>query len=644
MAAAGGSFSKPGTFPTQSYESSSGRTPGATAADRKAQGYLYRLKRSCYREPRKRLSLDPFENVSGGNPLVLLHDASGAQWLSFEKPFEIVCIYEQAEVLPALRRIERSANERGLYAAGFLSYEAAPAFDKALTTHGDRTFPLLWFGLFEEAVPANRPSLSQACDDAFAAWQPTVKSGNYLRAIRRIKGHIRDGDTYQVNYTYRLHTRLKTDPREVFIRMTEIQRAPYGGYIETDDWVVCSASPELFFSLDGQYLVSRPMKGTAPRGPHTAGDMNRAAELRESGKNRAENVMIVDMVRNDFGRVCTFGSVRVPSLFDVEKYETLWQLTSTVEGETDAGLVDIMRALFPAASITGAPKVRTMEIIAALENTPRRIYTGTMGFLMPGRRAQFNVAIRTALINRNSGLAEYGTGGGIVWDSEPGPERNEAKLKARILFERRPTFSLLETMRWERASGYHLLERHLGRLADSAEYFDYRLNLEAVRSALFAEIRDTRHVKLRVRMEVTRDGHVSLTKTRLDLRAQSSPFHVAVARHAVDRNDPFLYHKTTHREVYDRARLGRSGVDDVILYNEEGEVTESTIANVVVCMDDKCYTPPVTCGLLAGTERARMIDEGLLAERILRVDDLWKCDRLFLRNSVRGMFEATPTS
>ena len=364
--------------------------------------------------------------------------------------------------------------------------------------------------------------------------------------MARIKSLIRSGDTYQVNYTYRLRTQfagdqahlaiattaaadslsprrrsgervrergiptasllsgqtplparpsrgkgarqhsqvLPSDPWNLFLRLVAAQDPPYGAFLDTGEWAICSASPELFFRLDGTRIQCRPMKGTAARGRTQAEDLAQAQALQASEKERAENVMIVDMVRHDLGRVAQAGSVKVARLFEVERYPTIWQMTSTVEAQTEAGLGEIFQALFPAASVTGAPKVRTMQIIADLEPLPRRLYTGAIGFFAPGRRAQFSVAIRTLLVNRKTGCAEYGVGSGITWDSNPEAEWQECRAKARILAPQSPAFSLLETMRWTLDEGYYLLEQHLARLQESALYFGFHLDLAALRLQL----------------------------------------------------------------------------------------------------------------------------------------------------------------
>jgi para-aminobenzoate synthetase/4-amino-4-deoxychorismate lyase len=401
--------------------------------------------------------------------------------------------------------------------------------------------------------------------------------------------------------------------------------------------VICSASPELFFRLDGTRIECRPMKGTAARGRTQAEDLAQARALHASEKERAENVMIVDMVRHDLGRVAQVGTVNVTRLFEVEKYPTIWQMTSTIEAKTEAGLGEIFRALFPAASVTGAPKVRTMEIIAGLEPLPRRLYTGTIGFFAPGRRAQFNVAIRTVLANRRTGCVEYGVGSGITWDSDPEAEWQECRSKARILAPRVPPFSLLETMRWTLEEGYYLLETHLERLQDSALYFGFRLDLAALRLELERLAARLGRKRRRIRLLVTKEGRITLEAKALP-KAVVKPQRIALARAPVDSSDPFLYHKTTNRAVYEAARAACPGFDDVLLFNEQGEITESTIANVAVDIAGKLYTPPVFFGLLPGTLRAHLLQQGDLLERPITLEELLRSPRILLLNSLRGMY------
>jgi para-aminobenzoate synthetase/4-amino-4-deoxychorismate lyase len=388
------------------------------------------------------------------------------------------------------------------------------------------------------------------------------------------------------------------------------------------------------------------MKGTAPRGLTLVEDRLQAAGLRASEKERAENVMIVDMVRNDLGRIARVGSVRVPRLWETERYPTLWQMTSTVCAESAAPLEEILLTLFPSASITGAPKVRTMEIIARLERTPRGIYTGCVGVLGPGRRGWMNVAIRTLVVDRRRGLAEYGTGSGIVWDARAAAEFGECRTKTLVLGGLPPPFRLIETLAWTPGEGLLLLERHLRRIGDSAEYFGFVCDPGALRGRLAEATRGLQKPH-RVRLLLDERGGIEVSVAPLGLRAvtlsdrppttrRSRTVRVAVARDPVRRLDPFLYHKTTRRQVYEQALAGCPGFDDVILWNEEGEVTEATIANVVVRDGDGYWTPPVAVGLLAGTYRGQLLERGAIRERRVSVEELRGAKEVWLINSVRG--------
>jgi len=342
--------------------------------------------------------------------------------------------------------------------------------------------------------------------------------------------------------------------------------------------------------------------------------------------------MIVDMIRNDVGRVSNIGSVTVPRLFDVERYPTIWQMTSTVTSQTEASLADIITALFPCASITGAPKVSTMAIIAELESSPRGAYTGCIGYFAPGRKAQFNVAIRTAVIDVAQGQAEFGLGGGIVWDSGMDSEFAESLLKAQILFERRPDFHLLESFLWTPEEGYFLMDEHLQRLADSASYFGYCYDPELLKGRL-ADLSSSLPKKAqKVRLLLDRDGAIHLEAASIE---NAEPAIVALARAPVHSDNVFLYHKTTNRSVYDGARSAEPDCDDVLLWNERKEVTEATTANIVVELKGELLTPPVDCGLLAGTFRNHLLAEGIVREQVIPIADLERCPVVYLVNSVR---------
>ena len=569
---------------------------------------------------------------------VVLYDAPNRRWLFFHRPLQVHVAHSLESVLSILREVERQVTVDHLYAAGFIAYEAGPAFDPALIVRSPGSFPLLWFGIYPEPEQISFPPLPRE-GLANISWEPSVSEKEYRLSLGKIKEYIQAGDTYQVNYTFRLRAPFSEDPWRLFVQMVHAQGFGYGAFVNTEGWTICSASPELFFTLEDEELRSRPMKGTVSRGLTQTEDLKQAAWLQHSEKNRAENVMIVDMVRNDMGRIAEVGTVEVPSLFDVEKYPTLWQMTSTVRCRTKASLTDIFRALFPAASITGAPKVRTMQIIAELENAPRKIYTGTVGFFSPGPKAQFNVAIRTVLVDRLGHTSEYGVGGGIVWDSEKADELQECYTKARILVQPTSDFALLETILWTPQEGFFLLDDHLTRLADSSAYFSRPVDLGAIREKLNALALELPPHPHRIRLvlpqenEPTLEAHILLSPPK--------PYRMRLAKIPINSRDPFLYHKTTHRRVYEQALAESPGYDDVLLWNEREEVTESCIANVLVEMDGQLLTPPVHCGLLPGTYRSYLLKKDKVTEGIIRIQDLCRCSKIYLVNSVRGMWEVS---
>ncbi len=417
---------------------------------------------------------------------VTCYDAAQKTWLRFEQPVEVLSARSPKDVLPTLQNINRAIQTEGLWAAGFLGYEAASAFDPALAVHPGGELPLLWFGLFRQPEMIKLTRESEPPDFAGLEWTPSISRDDYFRAIHQVKAQIAAGNTYQVNFTLRLRANFHSDPWQFFLAIQRAQQAEYAAFLDIGRFVICCASPELFFTLNGDTIESRPMKGTARRGLTLAADQRQAEWLQGSEKNRAENVMIVDMIRNDLGRIARTGSVQVERLFQIERYPTVWQMTSSVTAQTEASLPEILAALFPCASITGAPKPSTMKLIRSLEAEPRQIYTGCIGFAAPGRRAQFNVAIRTVWIDRLTGQAEYGVGGGIVWDSTAEGEYEEWQTKASLLSHHRPEFQLLETCLWQPGEGYFLEAYHLKRMRDSAEYFGYPFDQAAAQNQLSA--------------------------------------------------------------------------------------------------------------------------------------------------------------
>jgi para-aminobenzoate synthetase / 4-amino-4-deoxychorismate lyase len=574
-------------------------------------------------------------NFTEENPLfvrtneVLLKEND--QWLYFSNPHQIISAEKLEDVLPALREIERLIEVNGWYAAGFLSFEAASGLDSALQTKPGTGFPYLWFGLYPKPHIVILPKPQQRKE--VLEWRPTIDRDIYETVIAKIKDSISEGKTYQVNYTMHLQANFSGDAWDFFLHLAQNQN-DYAAYIDTGRYAICSASPELFFQLGGNTITCRPMKGTAKRGRTNLEDHEQSEWLKNSEKNRAENVMIVDMVRNDLGKIAEVGSVYVPHLFETERYPTLWQMTSTVTAKTKASLAAIFKALFPSASITGAPKVGTMKIIAELESAPRRIYTGTIGYISPRRKASFNVAIRTMLVDQQNQKAEYGVGGGIVWDSDSTDEYTEALLKAQVLVQRTLPFSLLETILWTPEERFFLQEKHTTRMLDSAAYFDIPITkekLEEYLKKISAEFRAPQRIRLLLDQAAKLDYEIhpiEFTKTIQPLRA-------VLAKEPVDSDNVFLFHKTTQRDIYESAREGFEEFDDVLLYNELGELTEFTIGNLVVELNSQLLTPPISCGVLAGTFRAHLVKTGQVLERTIPIEQLINCTKIFRVNSIR---------
>jgi len=539
-----------------------------------------------------------------------------------------------AEVPATIREADRLA-AAGQWLAGMVSYEAAPAFDPALSTVSPGDFPLVAFNVYDSVI--NDPAHLDG-SGTVARWSPSVDEATYVSHIDQIRELIRQGETYQVNYTLRMRGQLEGAAQALYRDLIIAQSGGFGAFLEIDDWQLVSASPELFFRWDrAGKLVTRPMKGTTRRGRFTAEDRALVEELISSEKERAENVMIVDLIRNDLGRVAEFGSVSVSELFAVEQYNTVWQMTSEIEAQArpDVDLFDVFAALFPSGSVTGAPKTATMGTIAALEGTPRNIYCGAIGVLAPpdsyAPRAQFNVPIRTVLVNTASGAAEYGVGGGITYDSTSGGEYAEAMLKTEVLGKSTERFTLLETMRWDpQHEGIWLLDRHLARLADSGRYLGFSFDVEAIRASL--EALDFDRVT-RVRLLANDDG---FSLESAPLVEGTSPVKLAIDTVPVDRRDWRLFHKTTSRQTYEAAAARHPGADDVILINSDGNITETTIGNIAVQIGGTWLTPPTTDGLLAGTYRAELLGSCQMAERSISVHELRQSRAIAVLNSVRG--------
>ena len=559
--------------------------------------------------------------------------------------------------IPKLFRELEIALDQGLWVAGYLSYECGYHFEP-VSDVVPKT--LAWFGAYEQvkifdhfravqdrdqASDPDESASAARCEPLAASIALEISKESYVAAIARIKEQLAAGNTYQVNFTDRLAFNSPLSAAAVFSALSAQQHVAYSAFLNIEGQSIVSLSPELFFETRGDRIVTRPMKGTMPRGLDLADDERMANLLRNDEKNRSEHVMIVDLLRNDLGRICRSGSVEVKDPFSVERYDTLHQMTSTVVGNLRPGMTfyDIFRGLFPSGSITGAPKHRTMQIIHQLERQCRGVYTGAIGFIGPNRSSAFNVAIRT-LVMQDGGVT-MGVGGGIVADSKPEDEYRECLLKASFLTRRIEPFELIETMLWN--GEFRLLNLHLDRMESSALYFGFPFDRARIASTLYDLCKSSfdsgsRH---RIRLTLAASGRVATEVS--DCPHESSEISIWLTDERISSSDPFRRHKTTLRDPFDRLykKAREHGFDEVIFANENGDITEGAISNIFIETRGKLLTPPVMSGLLPGILRRHILEtrEGS-QEAVLKVNDLKSADGIYLCSSLRGLRRATTFS
>ncbi|MCZ7596164.1 MAG: aminodeoxychorismate synthase component I [Hyphomicrobium sp.] len=580
------------------------------------------------------------------------NSGSGPPSLLFSEPLDIVAAWTPQEVPAALKRIEEGVAS-GLYAAGFFAYELGYVLEPKLAAllPDKRNVPLLWIGLYkapaemtsadvEQWLATHTRSGSFHFTDVTLAWDEE----EYLQRFNEVIEKIRAGDIYQLNLTFKARFKLSGSPLTFFLDLRQKQRVAYGGIVDTGEVTVLSASPELFIEQEGRTVSTRPMKGTAPRAGTEEADALARRQLAEDVKQRAENLMIVDLMRNDIGRIAEIGSVKVTDLFTVETFKTLHQMTSGVRAtlKKGVGTGELLRGIFPPGSVIGAPKIHAMELIRQLETEPRGVYCGAIGYISPKGRSLFNVAIRTAVIFRNAD-GEMGIGSGVVFDSQGPKEYAECLLKMKFLTDPVKRFELIETLLFDpEQGGFTLLERHIARLATSARYFAFAYDEPAVRRALEAAVAGARG-RLRVRLLLAEGGEVTVTTTPLPPADPNAVMRFAVSTTRVDSSDLFLFHKTTRRELYDREwqeYSQRFSTDEVIYLNERGELAEGSRTTIFIERDGELLTPPLAAGLLPGTLRAELLAEGKAREAVLTLADLETAGAVFLGNSVRGLVRA----
>ena len=560
----------------------------------------------------------------------------------FEAPREVLVAHALHEVRSVLDAVFAAA-QQGRWCVGHVRYEAAPAFDAALQTHA-ADGPLAWFAVYD----APQPGADDATDAAPAqvVWNDSPEREAFDAALAQIQQAIAAGELYQVNYTAPFRGTLQGSPQALFAALLRAQPGGYAAYLQAGDEQVLSVSPELFFDWqdapEGGTLLARPMKGTAPRGATPEQDAQQAEHLRTAPKERAENVMIVDLLRNDLSRIAQPHSVRVPRLFHTEALPTVWQMTSDVAATTRTGtrLQDVFAALFPCGSVTGAPKVQAMRTIAQLEDGPRGVYCGAVGLLRPaaggGLHATFNVPIRTVELQGSE--ARCGIGSGIVWGADANAEWREWAAKRAFVERASEPFDLLETLRLEDGAYRHLPE-HLARMEQAAAHFGVPWDATAVHQCL--QVLAGSHPQGAWRTRLLLDAAGSPRAEAFALAPTPEPVLLRLAqRPLAQAHGEFVRHKTTRRAHYAAFAPQEPGVFDTVLWNEEGEITESTFGNIAMLLDGRWVTPPLASGLLPGVGRAVALREGRVIEAVVRLQDLPRVQGWAFINSLRGWLQA----
>ncbi|WP_137862866.1 MULTISPECIES: aminodeoxychorismate synthase component I [unclassified Sphingomonas] len=568
-------------------------------------------------------------------PFVLLDDArpDGAGARLYHGVREIVRADRPGEVRDALEQLRGGES----HVAGFLGYEAAPGLELRAATR-DAPAGCLWFGKFARRDPVD---LAALLPDPAGAWAgtpiPGIAPAGYREQFARIAGYIGAGDIYQANLTFRAEVPFAGHPAALYALLRSRACAGYGALIFTGARWILSFSPELFFTFDATGLTAKPMKGTARRGATAAEDDALAAHLAADIKQRAENLMIVDLMRNDLARIARPGTVRVPALFAVERYPTVHQMVSTVTAEPAGGVtaLDALAALFPCGSVTGAPKLRAMEVIAEVERDARGVYTGAIGAIEPDGSALFNVAIRTLAIETGADRALLGLGSGVVADSNAAEEWEECLAKGAFVTSDEVPFDLIETMRFDPLAGLPLLERHLARMKASARVFGFEFDRHAARNELQAATFRLR-APARVRLLLAPSGAIAIGIAPLP-EAPARPVPVAIAPRKVARDDFRLAHKTSRRAFHDAPRRD-SGAWEVLFTDAQGYLTEGSFTSIFVERDGMLVTPPLARGLLPGVLRAELIETGRAVEGDLMPADL--AGGFYVGNALRGLVSA----
>ena len=573
-------------------------------------------------------------------------DRNNKETLLFLKPIKVITCFKGKDLKEKIEEVESEIN-KGYYAAGFLSYEAGYFFEEALSTKRKYQFPLLWFGTYKHPlkVKQNFKESQKAPKVFLKEAAPNIDYKRYKADIKKVKRHIECGDVYQINYTFKDRFCYPGDWAELYMSLRKSQKVAYSAVIKFNNQIILSFSPELFFRKNKNIIETYPMKGTLKRGKDIKEDKQNILQLKNSVKDRSENLMIVDLLRNDFGRISETGSVKTKELFKIEKYETLLQMISIVRAKLkkDLSLNQLLGSVFPCGSVTGAPKIRAMQIIKDLEKEPRGIYTGSIGYLTPKKKAVFNVAIRTIVLDTLKKKVEMGIGSGIVYDSKVESEFQECLLKADFTKKTSSGFKLIETLLVKRNKKIDLLGYHLKRLKNSLKYFDFCYNEGVIKDKLQKHLKQLNNSKsYKLRLLYSKAGFLIISHSLLKENLHKD-LKVVISEKRMNSNDVFLYHKTTNRSIYDNEykKAIKNGLAEILFLNEHKQVTEGAISNIIIKKKRYYYTPPLSCGLLNGVYRQYLMNKNNfpLKEKILYKKDLLKAEKIFICNSLRGLRE-----
>lgn len=558
----------------------------------------------------------------------------------FLKPEIIVTIKSLRNLDEKLKQID-DLIRKGFYGYSLMNYEAGYLFEKTLNKFLPKNKKLIQFFFYDkknvQKIKSSEIDFNEQEIFEIKNFRLNTTKKEFTHSINAIKSYIEEGDTYQVNYTVKGKFKFEGSYSGLFSNLVFNQSAKYIAVINNNSNIIISLSPELFFEINGREIFSKPMKGTARRGIDASNDSLIKYELERSEKNRAENVMIVDLIRNDLGRISEYGSVKVKNLFEVEKYESVYQMVSSIDSKLrkQVKLSDVLKNIFPCGSITGAPKIRTMEIIKKLEKEERGIYTGAIG-LITTKKKTFNVPIRTLCIDKKTGKGEIGLGSGIVWDSVAEEEYEETKLKGKFLSEPEKPFEIFETMLIENGKIF-LLDEHLDRMQKAAEYFLFCFDRKNILSQLDRLIKQKIYNSQRLKITLNKFGKLSYQLT--EITSIPEEVKVIISKNKIDSQNKFQYFKTTNRELYNREykKYSDKGFFDVIYFNERGELAEGAITNIIIYKNDVISTPPLSAGILLGVYRKYLLkNNSMISERKLFKEDLLEADKIVLTNSVRS--------